>query len=200
MLAIDAFIAKSSDAIARSNRTGFVLSISLSFGLGISEKIVARIKSDRIRSLIPKSGGFYYVFSLGLGTFVSRIKRERKSLVFEFFSDFDRLDRVHTYAAEGSIALNWGVAVDRSAQAGIAKMDSHYIGILGVVRQSDEHFSYSLITGLAFPPYLPVGMVYSNRTSRAHIALPGVPLFYRSNVQNNVAAPGVAIGREPFET
>lgn len=178
MAAIDAFIIKSSDAIVGSNRTGVVISFSLSLGLGLSDKLLSRISSSRVRSWIPESGGFYYVVSGGFGFYLHEKPRARRRLVLEFFSDFDSLDTVHTYAAEGSVAVNWGVAVDRAAAPGIAKMNSHYIGILGVVRQSPEHFSYSLITGLAFPPYFPVGMVYTNQTSRAHFALPGLPLYF----------------------
>lgn len=176
MASIDSFVIKSAEAIACSDRTGVVVSLSLSFGLGVSENLVSRIKSPTIRRLIPKNGGFYYVLSLGFGVFVHQTSASRRRLIFDVFSDLDTLDSVHTYAAEGSIALNWGVAVDRARVAGVAKMKSHYIGILGVVRQSVDHFSYSLITGIAFPPYLPIGMVYSNRTSRARIALPAVPL------------------------
>lgn len=177
MLKIDEFVIKSADAIAMSVRTGIVLTVSLSLGLGISERLRARIRNRILLRLIPESGGFYYVVGLGLGFFQQRISPQKNRLVCEFVGDLDRLQKIHTYAGEVSVALNWGVALDRASNSGVEKMDSHYIGILGVMRQSAEHFSYSLITGFALPPYLPVGMVYSNYTSRLRIPFLRIPWF-----------------------
>ncbi len=180
MDAIDTFVIQSARAISQSVRTGFVFSGSLSFGLGVSDKLVARIKSERLRRLMPKSGGFYYVIAAGFGIFVRQSTTARRHLVLEVFADVDRLDKVHTYAAEVSLAVNWGIAVDRSKGITREKLDSHYVGILGVIRKSAEHFSFSLITGLALPPYLPIGMVYSNVTTRFRASLITLPLFNRA--------------------
>ena len=186
MKAIDVFVIDSATAIAQSQRTGFVFSGSFSFGLGVSDKLVAKIKSPKIRKWIPKSGGFYHVLALGFGTFVRQSADTKRHLVIDLFADFDRLEKVHTYAAEVSLAVNWGVAVDRSTRATRETLDSHYVGILGVVRKSADHFSYSLITGLALPPYLPIGMVYSNRTARARVSLVSIPLQWRSKTAEAV--------------
>ena len=176
MAAIDEFVAKSSSAIAQSNRTGFVLSLSLSAGLGLSEKLISRIESEAVKARVPESGGFYYVLAGGVGLFVRQTTSTKKHFVVDVFADVDLLEKIHTYAGEVSVAVNWGIAADRSKAASAEKLDSHYIGILGVVRQSIEHFSYSLITGMALPPYLPIGMVYSNRTSRARATVLAIPL------------------------
>lgn len=176
MTAIDEFVAKSSNAIAQSNRTGFVLSLSLSAGLGLSDKLISRIESKAIKTRIPKSGGFYYVLACGIGFFVRQTTPIRKHFVVDLFADIDVLEKIHTYAGEVSVAVNWGIAADTSKSPSRETFKSHYIGILGVVRESVEHFSYSLITGLALPPYLPVGMVYSNGTTRARATVLAIPL------------------------
>lgn len=178
MRQIDGFVMRSADAIAKSSRSGVVFSFSAAAGLGFSQKILDRIKSKAVRRFIPNGGGFYYVLAGGVGFFVrSDAVSGRRFLDIEVFFDGDRLKKIHTYAAEGSLAFNWGVALDRGARSGFTRMDSHYVGILGVVRQSQEHFSYSLITGLAIPPYLPVGMVYTNRTTRLRLPLMSLPWF-----------------------
>lgn len=185
MIAIDEFVIKSADVIARSHRTGLVFTISLAAGLGLSERLVAKIKSERLRSWVPRRGGFYYVTALGFAAFVERTVKGRR-LVIELVSDFDRLERILTYAGEISGAVNWGVAVDQASstllRARTSRMESSYVGILGVVRSNAEHFSYSLITGLAIPPYLPIGMVYTNRTWRTRIPVLKIPLSVRSKL------------------
>jgi hypothetical protein len=182
MVNIDQFVIESADSIATSNRTGVVISLSGSIGLGLSQKLIERIRSERIRSLIPKSGGFYHVFASGVGIYVQQNTNGKNSLVVDLFADFDRLQAIHTYAGEVSLAVNWGVAVDKSKGPSVEGFESHYIGILGVIRKSLDHFSYSLITGAALPPYLPVGMVYTNTTKRARVSVLKIPWFrFRGN-------------------
>ncbi|CAN5437614.1 hypothetical protein BH10BDE1_BH10BDE1_05690 [soil metagenome] len=177
MASIDQFVIESADSIATSDRTGIVLSISGSLGLGLSQKLIEKIKSERLKSLIPESGGFYYVLASGLGIYVQANEAGKNRLVIDLFADVDRLQSIHTYAGEVSLAVNWGIAVDKSKGASVESLESHYVGILGVIRKSLDHFSYSLITGVALPPYLPVGMVYSNRTTRARVSILKVPWF-----------------------
>jgi hypothetical protein len=177
MASIDQFVIESADSIATSDRTGIVLSLSGSLGLGLSQKIIEKIQSDRLRSLIPMSGGFYYVFASGFGVYIQQIENGKNRLVIDLFADVDRLQAIHTYAGEVSLAVNWGVTVDKSQGATVEGFESHYIGILGVIRKSLDHFSYSLITGAAFPPYLPVGMVYTNKTTRARVSVLKLPWF-----------------------
>lgn len=177
MSSIDDFVIESADAIAMSNRTGFVFSISGAFGLGISKRLLDKIRSERIKRFIPETGGFYYVLAAGGGIYIKQVGPNKNRLVVDVFVDFDRLQKIHTYAGEVSAAINWGVAVDQAEGRGMDRLESHYIGILGVVRKSVSHFSYSLITGLALPPYLPVGMVYTNETFRPRATALNIPWF-----------------------
>lgn len=185
MISIDEFVISSADAIARSNRTGFVLTASLAAGLGLSDRLIAKIKWPWMRSWIPRRGGFYYVTALGFGFYVERTATGRK-FVIELVTDFDRLERIFTYAGEVSAAVNWGVAVDQAESALLrprtSRLESRYIGILGAVRSNPEHFSFTLITGLAIPPYLPIGMIYTNLTWRTRIPLVKIPLSMRSKL------------------
>lgn len=177
MSEIDRFVIQSADAIARSRRTGFAVSATGAFGLGLSDYLKAKIKNEKFRAILPASGGFYYVLGVGGGAYIQQTTKKKNHFILEVFVDFDRLKKIHTYAAEVSAAVNWSIPVDDVKWASVEKYDSHYVGILGVIRRGVSHFSYTLITGIAMPPYLPIGMVYTNETRRARVQILKIPWF-----------------------
>lgn len=175
---LDLFVQDSAIAIAHSNRTGLVISISGSMGIGISAILMRKIRRHKLFKLLPRSGGFFLLLGAGLGVY--RVRSEnggRDRLIVEGFVDFDRLKKIQTFASEVSVAANWGLVMDHSEKKKLDQLESQYIGILGVVRQGQDHFSYSFVTGAAFPPLLPVGMVYENITKRYHIPFFSIPLL-----------------------
>ncbi len=170
LINLDRFLQESALTITKSERAGVVITGSLSLGLGLSNQIRETLKKNRFTRLLSYPNGFYYVLALGLGSFV-HTENDDKKICFELTIDFDRLQKIKTYAGEISLAANWGFVVDQPPRAQVQSLNSHYIGVLGVIRQGVDHFSYSGITGFAVPPFLPVGMIYSNSTKRMRIPL-----------------------------
>lgn len=161
----------SSRMIANSNTVGGAFMISVSGGLVLPRKLVAKLQERTLGRFIPKSGGFAYLLGIGVG--VSRtIKSDGKPhWIVDIFMDVEKIKSSMTGVASVGAAGTYGVVYEfREGDFKKQQIDTSYGGLSGVFKQGDNHFGWAASTGLSFPPGVGSIMIFTNQTTRHYLA------------------------------
>lgn len=156
--------------IANSNSAGATVMFSISGGMALPKKIMAKLEGRALGKFIPKSGGFFYLIGLGVG--VSRHVQEngKPHWVLEAFVDRETLKSTVTGIIEVSAAGTYGVVYElREGKFKGQQSETTYGGLAGVFRQGENQFGWAASTGMSLPPGIGSVIVYTDNSKRNYL-------------------------------
>lgn len=162
---------QSAALIAKANSQGGLVRFQGGAGFGLRSQMVEKLRTTKLGSWLPSSGGFF--LSFGFGASLSRVDQDgRRFWALEFFADASRLSSVKTYVLEAFAGLSFNYLAQREEEARgrIANLRATIQGPVGTVTEGKGFFSYGPSLVLGFPPLQGSLLFYELKIKRFRLA------------------------------